>query len=191
MSVDRPGFADPVLDAQACFRAVLDAMARPGTLHEAGAGLTPPDGLDRATAAVLLTLIDAETFLHASAPFASAHDWIAFHCGVAATAPESSAAFVLTDRLPALDQLAGGSDEAPETSATIILQVRGFASGSRLRLSGPGLRVPMLLAVDGLPDDFIARWRVNRRQFPRGVDLLLCAGGQITALPRTVSVEEA
>ena len=61
MTPDRPGFADPVADAQSCFRAVLDATSRPGTVKAAGTGLRPPVPLDPATAAVLLTLADADT----------------------------------------------------------------------------------------------------------------------------------
>jgi alpha-D-ribose 1-methylphosphonate 5-triphosphate synthase subunit PhnH len=188
MTLDLPGFADPVRDAQACFRAVLDALTRPGTRHAAGAGLTAPAPLHPATAALLLTLVDAETSLWIAPAFAPARDWIGFHCGVAPAAAITAAGFVLADTLPPLGSLATGSDEAPETSATVILQVAALGTGQELRLDGPGLRAPASLAVDGLPDGFVALWAANHALFPRGVDLILCSGTTVAALPRTVRV---
>src|SRR4051794_18577117 len=84
-----PGFDDPVREAQATFRAVLDAMARPGQLRQVGERLTAPAPLDSATAAVLLTLIDNETPLWLDSSAVAARDWLAFHCGaVIADAPD-------------------------------------------------------------------------------------------------------
>ncbi len=70
-----------MLDSQACFRAVLDAMARPGTVHTPGTPAEPPAPLHRATAAALLTLVDVDTPLWLDDEAAAAADWIAFHCG--------------------------------------------------------------------------------------------------------------
>jgi alpha-D-ribose 1-methylphosphonate 5-triphosphate synthase subunit PhnH len=92
--------------------------------------------------------------------------------------------------LPDLNRLPAGSHESPETSATVICQVDGFDSGTTFRLSGPGLREPSALTIRGLPRDFVSIWRRNHALFPRGIDLILCAGDRLTALPRTVSIEE-
>ncbi len=92
-TIELPGFADPVGDAQAIFRAVLDAMARPGKLHQVGAGLAAPAPLDCATAAVLLTLIDNETPLWVDPVADAARAWLAFHCGAAITDVSGEAAF--------------------------------------------------------------------------------------------------
>jgi alpha-D-ribose 1-methylphosphonate 5-triphosphate synthase subunit PhnH len=87
------GFADPVFDSQAAFRALLGAMSRPGEVHSlARPGFTPPDGLPLAAAACLLTLADHDTpvWLAGGAGHPAAH-WLAFHAGAPATADPASA----------------------------------------------------------------------------------------------------
>ena len=183
------GFADPVHDAQACFRALLDAMARPGRIAQVTCG-TPPAPLGVAAGAAILTLIDHETPLWLDPAAAAAKDWIAFHSGAPIVSDPAACAFALSLGLPDLTLFSAGTHEEPETSATIICQVASLETGRTFRLSGPGLREPVSLTAAGLPDNFIWIWRRNRALFPRGIDLILCAGRQLTALPRTVSIEE-
>jgi len=189
MSLDLPGFADPVADSQRAFRAVLDAMAHPGRVARAGESLRPPAPLAPAAAALLLTLVDAETSLWLAPAFAPARDWIVFHCGAPIVDAPVLAAFALVSDLSEFNAFSRGSDEAPETSATLIAPVAGFGGGQRLRLSGPGLREPAGVAVDGLPATFTALWQANHALYPRGLDLLLVAGAELVAFPRSLRVE--
>jgi alpha-D-ribose 1-methylphosphonate 5-triphosphate synthase subunit PhnH len=180
---------DPVLAAQATFRAVLDSMARPGRIHT----LPPPQvaapGLVPATASVLAALADADTPLWLDPDLRDAADWIAFHCG-APLAPLDEAAFVVAATLPDLRIPRAGTDEQPELGATIIVQVAGLGSGERYRLSGPGVDGSATLAIAEL-HGLAGAWAANRARFPLGVDLVLCAGERIAALPRSVAIEDA
>lgn len=184
-----PGFANPVAGAQSCFRALLDAMARPGQAHTVS-GVSAPAPLCNAAGAVLLTLADHETPLWLDPAAAEARTWVAFHTG-APIVSAAQAMFAVGLALPDLAALADGSDEMPETSATVILQVASLTAGQQYMLEGPGLHEPRVVAVDGLPAEFVAIWQRNRALYPRGIDLILCAGDQLTALPRSVSIQEA
>ena len=190
MSVTQPGFADPVGESQACFRAVLDAFARPGSIHQVAPPLEPPPPLDRATAAALLTLVDGDTPVWLDGAAEATWEWLAFHCG-AVRAPRADAAFGVVLGALALEGFGAGSDDAPEDGATVVVQAAGLGTGRRLRLRGPGLEHPVVLAVDGLGDGFVAEWAANHGRFPRGVDVVLCAGDRLAALPRSVTIEEA
>ncbi len=184
---DLPGFADPVADAQTCFRAVLDAMAHPGRVVQVGP-LQTPAPLAAATGAVLLTLADADTPVWLDPAAEAAWDWVRFHCGSPASEP-ATAAFAVCLDLPPLEGFAWGSHDGPETGATVILQCPDL-DGPPVRLSGPGLREPATVRL-GLPADFAARWRPNHAAFPRGVDLIVCAGDRLAAIPRSTTVEPA
>ncbi len=182
------GFANQGSDAQACFRAVLDAMARPGHVHVVR-GVAGPPPLSDAAAAVLLTLADHETPLWLDPHAASAQAWIAFHTG-APMVGTGQAMFAMALTLPDLTSLPSGTDDKPENSATLILQVTSLTDGRPFVLDGPGLRHPLGLACDGLPLDFALIWQRNHALYPRGIDLILCAGDRLTALPRGVSIRE-
>lgn len=189
-----PGFAEPVLDAQAAFRATLDALSRPGHIETLALRLSPPIGVDAATAAVCLTLLDGDTPVwlapHAAADRAAA--WIAFHTGAPVVSAAADAAFaVVLDaaHLPALDGFDWGSDEEPQLGATLIVQVPALAGQGGWTLSGPGIATRTALRVDGLPESFLAARRAMNGAFPRGIDILFTSGARLAALPRTTILE--
>jgi alpha-D-ribose 1-methylphosphonate 5-triphosphate synthase subunit PhnH len=169
---------------------VLDAMARPGHVHEVS-GVTAPRPLCSAAGAILLTLVDHETRLWLDPAAHATRPWLAFHTGAPVVPAIDQAMFAMALSLPDLPALPPGTDEVPESSATVILQVQSLSSGVRFVLSGPGLREPAELAVDGLPGDFAAIWARNHALFPRGIDLVLCAGDHLAALPRSVTLRQA
>ncbi len=56
-----PAFAEPGLESQSAFRAVMTAMSRPGLVQELRHDLSPPAPLSAGAATVALTLFDYET----------------------------------------------------------------------------------------------------------------------------------
>ena len=95
------GFADPVFNAQTVFRAVMDAMARPGSVQPLPVFARPPTPLAATSGAIALALCDNDTplwldpALHASAAIGS---WLGFHTGapLANTPADAHFAFVAT-----------------------------------------------------------------------------------------------
>ncbi|MCR9072798.1 MAG: phosphonate C-P lyase system protein PhnH [Alphaproteobacteria bacterium] len=190
----KPGFHDPVLDSQAVFRAVLDAMARPGRLHRVSHLKDVPAPLAPATAAVCLALVDQDTPLWLAPDMRSqgAETFLRFHCGCPLVDDRSTAAFAIVSggKLPGLDGFAIGDDAYPETSTTVIVQTEGLATGEGLVLRGPGIEATHRLAVLGLRSGVWREWADNGPLFPCGVDLILVDDQTLAALPRTTTVTE-
>jgi alpha-D-ribose 1-methylphosphonate 5-triphosphate synthase subunit PhnH len=189
MTIDRPGFTDPVTEAQSCFRLVLQAMSHPGSIITLGQTVAAPP-LAPATASVLLTLVDAEVSLWLDDSLSASWDWLAFHAGVVRATRTERAAFLCATSLPPLESLNAGTDADPEAGATVILQVPALEGGPRRTIYGPGLEAPLTIAPLGLPANFVKQWQRNHDRFPRGVDLLLCAGNAVCALPRSLRIGE-
>lgn len=188
-------FADPVHDAQIAFRQVMDAMARPGTLQTVSAMLEPPAPLDLASGALLLTLCDHDTPIWLSSTLAksSLPAWISFHTNAPVVSDKAEARFAFAGpdgAMPVLTHFAQGTQEYPDRSTTLVLQLPSLARGRPLTLTGPGIRDTASIAPEGLPDTFLRQWSDNRGLFPRGIDLILTAGRDFIALPRTCIIRE-
>ncbi len=133
---DLPGFADPVADAQACFRAVLDAMAHPGRIQPGGACTRR-----RRCAAPRRRAADPGRRGHPALarPGADAALGLARLPLRRARRGPGAAAFAVCLALPALAACTAGSDDGPEDGATVILQLDALGAGPPFALSGPGL----------------------------------------------------
>lgn len=191
MDVLERGFADPVLDAQRVFRAVMDALARPGSIQLLHADLTPPFPLTPELAALALALADQEAPLWLDGPLAASTevaDFLRFHTGAAITPDPVAAAFALVAdaaRCPPFDRFALGSPEYPDRSTTIVLAVDDLGNDSGFTLRGPGIDGRAKLRAEPLPADMYQRLRDNRALFPLGVDLLFAGPACVAGLPRS------
>lgn len=209
------GFADPIHDAQATFRALLDAMARPGSIVAAPArietgiefAVATADGtrpaerlLPPAMAALVLALADQETAVWLDPPLAAASavaGLIRFATGARIVTEPKAATFALIAdpaNMPALCHFALGTPEYPDRSTTVIMAVTcldNTANNRALELTGPGIATTARLSFDPMPAHLIGELEANRARFPMGVDLILCAETQFAALPRSTRIREA
>jgi len=189
------GFADQVLGAQSVFRAIMDALARPGPVQSILTDAAPPVPLTPELGAVALTLCDHDTPVWLDAELAASPavtGWLAFHCGAPVTSDPAEAQFALcTDAvlLPTLDRFGQGTDEYPDRSTTIVLAAS--AETRAVTLKGPGIKDALGADLPLPGGTFLAQWADNRERFPRGIDLLLVRDGTLVGLPRTTRISEA
>ena len=172
-SPSRSTAASPIrcFDAQSVFRAVMDAMARPGTVQAIGRRAEPPQPLSTTAAAVALTLCDHDTPLwldpalrgsrrgHRLAPLP--------HRRAARDIPRPrriSRWSRIRPALIALENFAQGTHEYPDRSTTLILQVDEPRSGASLAaLEGPGIEDREASLPQPLPRHFVAQWTAEPR----------------------------
>ena len=185
------GFAGKVLSAQSTFRSVMDAMARPGSIQRIQPAVGATDIMMRGTAALALTLFDHDTPTWLDPVMSATPDvakWLKFHTSAPVVAEPSIASFALVgdpQNLPALDRFAFGSNEYPDRSTTLILQVESLGDGPVVELQGPGIDGTTALRASIQPRDLFERLTINAALFPRGIDVVLVHGDSIVAIPRT------
>ena len=177
------GFSDVPVQASLAFRAAMNAMARPGTIH-AVAGGEGPAPLSVAASTLMLTLCDPETPVH----LAGAHDtaavrgWITFHTGAPLVGPEDAMFALGTWGALPLSRFPVGTAEYPDRSATLIVEMAELvAEGAELR--GPGIRDRAAL---NLPER--EAFRTNAARYPLGPDFYFTCGKALAALPRSTKV---
>lgn len=191
------GFADPVHGAQQVFRCLLRAMSCPGQVQSlpsaALAGLdSPTPGI--AMGAALLCLLDADTrlWLALGEHAGRCRDQLRFHTGVQWAEQPGEAGFVAAIAGPAAVHwwrlLERGSDESPQAGASLLLEVPSLDSGLALVLRGPGIEHHQPLRVSGLAPDFWQARIALEADYPRGIDLLLCCGDRLAAVPRSTRI---
>ena len=185
------GFADKVSSAQTTFRAVMDATARPGSVHRITSTAGTPRGMMHGAAAIALTLFDHDTPLWLDPHMSESPEvakWLKFHTSAPIVTDASICSFALigdAGALPALDRFSFGTNEYPDRSTTLILQVDSLREGPAFELRGPGIERAAILRASIAPQDLFARLAINASLFPRGIDVVLVADDTIVAIPRT------
>ncbi|MDZ4843629.1 MAG: phosphonate C-P lyase system protein PhnH [Hyphomicrobium aestuarii] len=198
------GFSDTIHEPQAVFRALLDAMSRPGLVVAlpAAPGACP---LPKAMAATILTLADHETTIWLDPGLAARPEvasYLRFATAAKITPDPHTATFALVCdplTMPSLDAFAQGTPDYPDRSTTILLAVdcldstaannRDGQPEATLILTGPGIDGTAALDFTPQPSQLRQQLTQNRSRFPMGVDLIICASDTIAALPRSARIQ--
>lgn len=188
------GFSDAVFDAQLVFHRVMNAMARPGTIAQIPALACAPAPICAPAASLIAALCDSDTALYLEPMLTENRaitDWTAFHTGCVIVDHPADCMFALITDLAAFRDLspyAKGTQEYPDRSSTIIIQISSFEEGETYTLSGPGIETITKVKIANLPLFFLDQWQTNRDHYPRGVDIIFVTENALMCLPRTTQM---
>lgn len=192
---------------QRSFRAVMDAMARPGrpgAMPQAESEQTRYPGVRGPLATLIDMLVDqATTFSLAQGCDDELADAVAAETHAKRVLPDEAAFVIVPERADApcvemaIAYAAAGSLVSPEKGATVLIGCErietwdGFAEQAKenagmhwVSVEGPGVKESHVFGIDRI--DWA--WARNRREdeFPCGIDIVLAdARGNVVAIPRT------
>ena len=171
----------------AVFRALLQAMSRPGSVQPLPAAARQEPLLE-----LLDAVCDPEVSFCLARADAALEERIVRRCG-ARPAPAESADFLVAPAGTShgrLEELRRGTPDYPDRGATVIYQVASFAPGGVAPLlSGPGIKETVRPSLCGLDPAELAALRRSNAEFPLGVDaVLVSAGGEVLCIPRSTSI---
>jgi alpha-D-ribose 1-methylphosphonate 5-triphosphate synthase subunit PhnH len=177
---------------QETFRALLDAMARPGTvghvpLHVAGGDMA-------AAVSVFEALIDHEVSFAAVPSMPGATEALLRLTG-SRVAALSTADYVLCreDSLEeVLRQAKTGPLDYPDRGATIVCRVSEIGEGEAVTLSGPGIDGTTTLRLRSFAASARQEFSARNEDRPLGVDIVFVdSAGRIACLNRYTALKEA
>lgn len=175
---------------QATFRQLLDAMARPGTIAQAGAH-GHASGANAYVVTVLEALLDHEVAF-ATAPGNPELEESVLRVTASHLAPLEAADFIVADGAgaeAALRAAKEGDPEYPDRNATVVLLVDAIGQGEEMVLEGPGINGTRAVRVAGFAPGIRALRDERNAELPLGIDLVLLArDGQLTCIPRYTRV---
>lgn len=190
---------DPVFHAQRHFRAILDSLARPGTVWRLdGVTCRPPGALAPSGALVAFALLNADVGFHLVDLPASDAEYVTANTHSPHVAI-GNAAFIFCRGIAATGALEGahcGTLPYPDTAATVVVQVDALSSAPRdggleLTIEGPGVPGERRVFTRGLGTDLLLALQARNLEFPLGLDALLVSTNPnddvstVLGLPRT------
>lgn len=183
---------DEITDTQSYYRLLLDSMAQPGKINVLPCKeLMPPAGLQKASALIALTLLNADvTFSYVGVNPGEVSNYILRNTSSSHKSP-GKADFVFMNGLQSGD-VTGASSETmyPEEGATVVVDVRSIRSSAhqgyvQLMLCGLGVEVQRTVYVAGLNKRLLESLSARNQRFPLGIDMILADGdSNICCIPR-------
>lgn len=187
-------------ESQAVFTAMLDTIARPGSIES-----LPSEVVARVPGvlAPVLVLADVETAVHVvETPVFAWELAVTSSTGARSTRVED--ADLLAVPVEAAEQITSilhlarpGTAFAPESAARVVIGVRdlrshgaGSVAGVELVLRGPGIDGVRSVCIDGITETDVDAWKRNHTCFPAGADTWFTTeDGRILGIPRSTHVD--
>jgi alpha-D-ribose 1-methylphosphonate 5-triphosphate synthase subunit PhnH len=188
------GSKNPMLGSYQTFRTILKAMSHPGQLVKIKSKAYVPELLNKASAAVCLTMLDHEIPLWTDLSWSSsAFNWFQSQCGCSLVTEPCMAHFALITQpafMPPLSHFKIGDDQRPGNAATLIIQVERFNGHQAKVLYGAGIKTTTYFAPTNIPAKFWEEWQLQTSLLPLGVDAFFTCDDILAALPRTTHVSD-
>ena len=184
------GYQDQTHSSQNMFRTMLKAISFPGSIFTVPENLETDNVIYSSTANIIFTLFDIDTKIFIdSEKISKIQNFITFNTNANCIEKSNHCDFaIIQNKEFNIENFNLGTDEYPDNSSTIIIEVEDLINGEELIIEGPGIEKTKSISPTNLPKNFQSQWQNNNFIFPRGVDLILTCKDDFFCLPRTSKV---